>query len=310
MAMLTAHPTDLTGRDLLSMADLAADELSALLDLADELKRLHAERIPHELLPGRTLALVFQRPSTRTRVSFEVGMGQLGGRSVALNAAEMQLGRGETIEDTGLVLSRYVDGIMIRAGSHADVEALAAAATVPVVNGLTDLHHPCQALADLQVLRERLGPLAGRRLAWLGDARNNVCHSLLTGAATLGMELVVACPPGYEPDPDALGPGVDPELMVDPSEAVSTADAVVTDVWISMGQEDERGRRLHDLTPYQVNAALLRRAPPGHVVLHCLPAHYGEEVTHEVLHGPSSAAWDEAENRLHAQKALLAMVLR
>jgi len=279
-----------------------------VLDLADELKRLRADGRPHELLPGRTLAMIFQKASTRTRVSFEVGMRQLGGTVVTLSAAEMQLGRGETIEDTGKVLSSYVDGIMIRAHSHEDVEALAAAATVPVINGLTDLHHPCQALADVQTLRERLGPLEGRRLAWIGDGCNNVCHSLIAAAGRMGMAIVVASPPGYEPDLD-LAAGCDVVLTDDPVAAVSEADAVVTDVWVSMGHEQEREQRLHDLAPYQVNAALLEHAPSEHVVMHCLPAHYGEEITHAVLHGPRSAAWDEAENRLHAQKALLALTL-
>jgi len=298
----------LAGRDLLRIEDLTPDELLAVIDLADSLKQLQAERVPHHLLAGRTLGMIFQKPSTRTRVSFEVGMYQLGGTAVNLAASDMQLGRGETIADTGKVLSRYVDAIMIRAHSHTDVEELAEAADCPVVNGLTDLHHPCQALADVQVLRERLGPLEGRTLAWLGDGYNNVCHSLVAAAGMLGMEITVASPPGYEPDPDVLAVA-GATLTADPLEAVAGADAVVTDVWTSMGQEAERDRRLSDLAPYQVNAALLAHAAPDHIVLHCLPAHYGEEITHDVLHGPRSAAWDEAENRLHAQKALLAMLV-
>jgi ornithine carbamoyltransferase len=309
MTLLDHDPLALTGRDFLRVGDLSVDEMVAVIDLADELKRLRADGRPHELLPGRMLAMIFQKASTRTRVSFEVGMRQLGGSTVNLSAAEMQLGRGETIEDTGKVLSSYVDGIMIRAHSHKDVEQLAAAATVPVINGLTDLHHPCQALADVQTLRERLGELQGRRLAWVGDGRNNVCHSLLTAAGRLGMEIVVASPPGYEPDLALVGGGCDVTVTDDRWAAVSAADAVVTDVWISMGQEDERRQRLRDLAPYQVNAALLQHAAPDHVVMHCLPAHYGEEITHDVLHGSRSAAWDEAETRLHAQKALLALTL-
>ena len=286
----------LCGRDLLRIDDLAAGELLALLDLAERLKALQHERIPHPMLPGRSLAMIFEKPSTRTRVSFEVGMAQLG--------------RGEPIADTGAVLSRYGDAIMIRTGPHARVEALAQAASVPVVNGLTDEHHPCQALADLMVLRERLGELEGRRLAWVGDGLNNVCHSLLTAAAMAGMEVVVASPEGYAPDPEVVAAAAAPVAVVeDPRAAVSGADAVVTDTWTSMGQEGERDRRLRDLAAYQVNAALLRAASPGHVVLHCLPAHCGEEITEDVLWGPSSAAWDEAENRLHAQKALLAMIV-
>jgi len=300
----------LCGRDLLRIDDLAAGELLALLDLADRLKALQHERIPHPPLPGRSLAMIFEKPSTRTRVSFEVGMAQLGGHAVHLATAESQLGRGEPIADTGAVLSRYVDAIMIRTGPHARVEALAQAASVPVVNGLTDEHHPCQALADLMVLRERLGELEGRRLAWVGDGLNNVCHSLLTAAAMAGMEVVVASPEGYAPDPEVVAAAAAPVAVVeDPRAAVSGADAVVTDTWTSMGQEGERDRRLRDLAAYQVNAALLRAAAPGHVVLHCLPAHCGEEITEDVLWGPSSAAWDEAENRLHAQKALLAMIV-
>jgi ornithine carbamoyltransferase len=300
----------LVGRDLLRIDDLAVDELLALLDLAERMKALQHERIPHPMLPGRSLAMIFEKPSTRTRVSFEVGMAQLGGHAVHLATGESQLGRGEPIADTGAVLSRYVDAIMIRTHAHARVEALAAAASVPVVNGLTDEHHPCQALADLMVLRERLGELEGRRLAWMGDGLNNVCHSLVTAAAMVGMEVCVASPEGYAPDPEVVAAAAAPVTVLDdPHAAVRGADAVVTDTWTSMGQEEERGRRLHDLAAYQVNARLLDAAAPGHVVLHCLPAHCGEEITEDVLWGPSSAAWDEAENRLHAQKALLAMIV-
>ncbi len=309
MAMLASTPAGLAGRDLLSVDQLDRDQLMELLDLADHLKMLQGRGVPHRLLPGRTLAMIFQKASTRTRVSFEVGIGQLGGSAVVLSASEMQLGRGESIEDTGLVLSRYVDAIMIRAGAHAEVEALAAAACVPVINGLTDLHHPCQALADAQTLRERLGDLDGRTLAWVGDGCNNVCHSLITAAGMLGMKVRVATPLGFEPDPAVVAAAGAVTVTDDPLEAVSGADAVVTDVWTSMGQEAERGQRVSNLTPYQVNRELLRSAAPGHIVLHCLPAHYGEEITHEVLHGPGSAAWDEAENRLHAQKALMAMIM-
>ena len=309
MAVLAPTPAGLAGRDLLSVDQLDRDQLIELLDLADHLKLLQGRGVAHRLLPGRTLAMIFQKPSTRTRVSFEVGIGQLGGSAVVLSASEMQLGRGESIEDTGIVLSRYVDAIMIRAGAHAQVEALAAATSVPVINGLTDLHHPCQALADVQTLRERLGDLDGRTLAWVGDGCNNVCHSLITAAGMLGMEVRVATPLGFEPDPAVVAAAGAVTVTDDPLEAVVGADAVATDVWTSMGQEAERDQRVSNLTPYQVNRALLSPAAPGHIVLHCLPAHYGEEITHEVLHGPGSAAWDEAENRLHAQKALMAMVM-
>ena len=305
----SAAATPMTGRDLLSIDQLSRDDLVALLDLADQLKQLQAEGVPHRLLPGRTLAMIFQKASTRTRVSFEVGITQLGGVAVNLSAAEMQLGRGESIEDTGIVLARYVDAIMIRARAHSEVQALADAADVPVINGLTDSHHPCQALADVQTLRERLGDLDGRRLAWLGDGCNNVCHSLITAAGLMGMRIAVATPLGYEPDPLVVAAAGDVTLLDDPIEAVSGADAVATDVWTSMGQEAEREQRIANLTAYRVDAALLTHAAPEAIVLHCLPAHYGEEITHEVLHGPRSAAWDAAENRLHAQKALLAMVM-
>ena len=309
MAVAVHAPTSLAGRDLLAVDELQRDELIEVLDLAEHLKRLQRDRVPHRLLPGRTLAMIFQKSSTRTRVSFEVGITQLGGTAVVLDAGQMQLGRGESIEDTGIVLSRYVDGIMIRAGAHAEVEALAAAATVPVINGLTDLHHPCQALADVLTLRERLGPLEGRALAWVGDGCNNVCHSLITAAGALGMRVTVATPLGFEPDPDVLATAGDVAVVEDPAEAVAGADAIATDVWTSMGQEAERDQRIANLAPYQVNHRLLEFAGAAPVVLHCLPAHYGEEITHDVLHGPLSAAWDEAENRLHAQKALMAMVM-
>jgi len=310
VSVLVHAPTPtLAGRDLLTVDALSAGELTDLLDLADRLKLLQASGAEHRLLAGRTLAMIFQKPSTRTRVSFEVGIAQLGGTAVNLSTADMQLGRGESIEDTGIVLSRYVDAIMIRTGPHQVAERLAAAAAVPVINGLTDLHHPCQALADVLTLRERLGPLAGRRLAWVGDGCNNVCHSLIAAAGALGMQVVVASPLGFEPDPDVVAAAGEVVLTEHPVEAVRGADAVVTDVWTSMGQEAEREQRLATFAGYQVNAALLAHAAPGHLVLHCLPAHYGEEITHDVLHGPSSAAWDEAENRLHAQKALMAMVM-
>ena len=300
----------LKGRDFLRVDDLGGAAIEAVLDLADHLKTLQARRLPHPWLAGRTLGMIFEKPSTRTRVSFEVGMVQLGGHAVHMAAGESQLGRGEPIEDTGAVLSRYLDAIVIRTHAHARVQELAEAASVPVINGLTDEHHPCQALADLQVMRERLGGLAGRRLAWVGDGRSNVCHSLATAAVMTGMQVVVAAPEGYEPEAAELGAaaaGV--EVVTDPVAAVDGADAVVTDTFTSMGQEADHDRRLSDLQPYQVNTRLLRHAARGHVVLHCLPAHCGEEITHDVLWGPSSAVWDEAENRLHAQKALLAMIV-
>ncbi|HKV67257.1 MAG TPA: ornithine carbamoyltransferase [Gaiellales bacterium] len=300
----------LKGQDFLRVDDLSPAAIEAVLDLADHLKALQSRRLPHPWLAGRTLGMIFEKPSTRTRVSFEVGMVQLGGHAVHLSAGESQLGRGEPMEDTGAVLSRYLDAIVIRTHAHARVEELAAAASVPVINGLTDEHHPCQALADLQVLRERLGGLAGRRLAWVGDGSSNVCHSLAAAAVAMGMEVVVAAPDGYEPFADELGPAAGAvEVVDDPAVAVAGADAVVTDTFTSMGQEAEREARLTALARYQVNARLLRGAATAHVVLHCLPAHCGEEITQDVLWGDSSAVWDEAENRLHAQKALLAMIV-
>jgi ornithine carbamoyltransferase len=306
--MPAAHT--LTGRDFLRADDLAGDELRELLDLADRLKSLRRARRPHALLPGRSLAMIFERSSTRTRVSFEIGIQELGGSAVPLTASETQIGRGEPIADTGRVLSRYADAIVIRTGEHTRVEELAAAADVPVINGLSDLHHPCQALADAQTLREQLGDLEGRRLTWVGDGHNNVCHSLITTAAGLGMQITVASPAGYEPDRAVVAAAAtEVQVTSDPVEAVSGADAVATDVWVSMGQEEGRDRRLADLAEYQVNAELLAGAASGHVVLHCLPAHRGEEITEDVLMGPSSAAWDGAENRLHTQKALLALLM-
>jgi ornithine carbamoyltransferase len=300
----------LKGRDFLRVDDLGGAAIEAVLDLADHLKTLQARRLPHPWLAGRTLGMIFEKPSTRTRVSFEVGMVQLGGHAVHLASGESQLGRGEPISDTGAVLSRYLDAIVIRSHAHVRVQELAEAASVPVINGLTDEHHPCQALADLQVMRERLGGLQGRRLAWVGDGRSNVCHSLATAAVMSGMEVVVAAPPGYEPVAAELGAAAAiVEVVADPVAAVAGADAVVTDTFTSMGQEADHDRRLAALAPYQVNAGLLRHADPGHIVLHCLPAHCGEEITQDVLWGPSSAVWDEAENRLHVQKALLAMIV-
>ena len=309
--------TGLEGRDLLRIADWTAGELELLLDLADELKQLHRRREPHRLLDGRTLGLVFDKPSTRTRVSFEVGMAHLGGTAIFLPAEQLQLARGEPLRDTAIVLSRYVDGLAVRASSHEDVATLARHASVPVINALTDAAHPCQALADVMTLRERFGALAGRRLVWIGDG-NNVCSSLLVAAASLGMHVVAAIPVGYEPAEAALEQaraaaarsGGSVELVRDPRQAVAGADALATDVWASMGQEREEARRRVDLAAYRIDGELLGAAGPDAIVLHCLPAHEGEEIAAEVLYGPRSAVWDQAENRLHAQKALLALVIR
>ena len=302
----------LKGRDFLRVSDWSRDELLEVLDLADELKRLQARREPHELLPGRTLGMIFQKPSTRTRVSFEVGIAQLGGTALHLSAGDLQLGRGETIRDTGTVLSRYLDAIMIRTFAQSDVEELADAADVPVINGLTDSAHPCQALADVLTIRERLGRLEGVRVAYLGDG-NNVAASLMAACARLGAEFVAATPPGYEPAEEAVHAareaGASVELVHDPDVAAERADVLYTDVWTSMGQDEERERRLRDLRGFGIDEGVLRLAAPGAIVLHCLPAHVGEEITEEVLYGPRSAVWDQAENRLHAQKALMALVI-
>jgi ornithine carbamoyltransferase len=303
----------LRDRSFTRVADWSTAELLEALDLADELKRLQEAREEHHLLPGRTLGMIFQKPSTRTRVSFEVGIYQLGGMGLYLSAGDLQLGRGETIKDTAVVLSRYLDGIMIRTFAQSDVEELAAHATIPVINGLTDSSHPCQALADVMTIRERFGRLEGLKVVYLGDG-NNVCASLMVASAKLGMTFVAATPEDYRPDDEAVriarDAGGTVELVTDPKAAVAGADVLYTDVWTSMGQDEERERRLRDLAGYGINAELVALAGKDAIVLHCLPAHYGEEITEDVLYGPKSAVWDEAENRLHAQKALMALVIR
>jgi ornithine carbamoyltransferase len=299
------------GRHFLRIADWTRDELEQVLDLAADLKRRLKAGEEHRLLPGRQLGMVFDKPSTRTRISFEVGMTQLGGHALFLQAADLQFGHGETIRDTGAVLSRFLDVIMIRTYDQAAVEELAFGATVPVINGLTDTSHPCQALADLLTIRERLGDLAGRKLLYVGDG-NNTCASLIVGAATFGMDVVVACPRGYEPPEGAIESARERgsiELVRDAREAAAGAHVLYTDTWVSMGQENERVQRLRDLQGYAIDDDLLALAESDAIVMHCLPAHYGEEVTEAILHGPRSAAWDEAENRLHAQKALLATIV-
>src|SRR6266516_1676852 len=306
----------LKGRDFTRIGSWNTEELKTVLDLAEELKELQQRREPHELLPGRALGMIFQKPSTRTRVSFEVGIAQLGGFGLFLGASDLQLGRGETIKDTARVLSRYLDAIMIRTFAQEDVEELAEHADVPVINGLTDYAHPCQALTDLMTIRERLDRLSGARLAYLGDG-NNVCVSLMVGAALFGMRFVAATPEGYAPDETAVlaarraavQMGGTVELVHDPREAARDADVLYTDVWTSMGQEEEAEWRRADLAGFTIDAELLALAVPDAIVLHCLPAHYGEEITEEVLYGPQSAVWDQAENRLHAQKALMALII-
>jgi ornithine carbamoyltransferase len=303
----------LKGRSFTKVADWSAEELTDVLDLADELKRLEQAGEEHHLLPGRTLGMIFQKPSTRTRVSFEVGMYQLGGLGLYLSASDLQLGRGETIKDTAHVLSRYLDAIMIRTYAQSDVEELAQHASIPVVNGLTDSAHPCQALADVMTVRERFGRIDGLKVVYLGDG-NNVCASLMVACTRLGADFVAATPRDYAPAPEvveiARETGRSVDLTDDPKAAVEGADVLYTDVWTSMGQDAEREQRLRDLSGYGIDADVVASAGDDAIVLHCLPAHYGEEIIEDVLYGPRSAVWDQAENRLHAQKALLALVVR
>jgi ornithine carbamoyltransferase len=295
-------------RDFLAVNDLSAAEIEALFDLAAAMK---AGRYRERPLAGKTLAMVFAKSSTRTRVSFEVGMYQLGGHALFLSSRDIQLGRGEPIKDTARVLSRYVDGIMIRTYAHAEAEELARYATVPVINGLTDLLHPCQVLADLFTIREVLGDWRGRAVAWVGDG-NNMANAWLQAAELLEFELRLACPEGYEPDHgifERAKQRAKVSITELPEEAVRGADVVTTDVWASMGQEQETEARRLAFRGYTVDAALMRLAAPGAIFLHCLPAHRGEEVSEEVIEGPQSKVFEEAENRLHVQKALLATLM-
>jgi ornithine carbamoyltransferase len=290
-------PVSLAGRDFLRIADLVAAEVEAILDLAVALRAN-----PEPRLPGKTLGLFFAQPSTRTRISFSVAIAELGGTPITLLPSEMQLSRGESLEDTAEVLSRYLDALAIRTLSHAELEAWAEAASIPVINALTADEHPCQALADALTIRERLGALEGVRVGWVGDG-TNVLVSLASLAKLVGMDVVAACPEGYEPPSDNLS------LVRDPREAARGADVLVTDIWVSLGQEATRAQRLKDLEPYRLDESLIELASPEAIVLHCLPAHPGEEITREALYGEHSAVWDEAENRLHVQKALLALML-
>jgi len=299
----------LKGRDFISVADLDADEMSAVLDVADDFKASLRKGGVRRSLEGKVVALVFQKPSTRTRVSFEAAVYHLGGHPLALNASELQLGRGETVGDTGRVLSRYAGAITLRTFAHAEVEELARAAEVPVINALTDLEHPCQIIADLMTVREHKGELRGLRLAYLGDG-NNVANSLALGCALAGMAFTAGCPAGYEPDAAimerarSLAGGGPIRVVNDPVEAVSGCDIVYTDVWTSMGQKED-GAKKSALEPFRLDAGLLAAADPGYIVMHCLPAHRGEEISDEVMDGPHSVVWDQAENRMHAQAALL-----
>ncbi len=299
-------------KDLISLCDCSAEELWEFLETAKQLKIAHKSGQSSRPLAGRTLALIFQKPSLRTRVSFETGMTQLGGHAIYLAPTDIKLGQRETTEDIALVLSGYVDGIMARVFEHQVVEDLARYATVPVINGLSDLEHPCQVLGDLLTIWELKRRIAGLKLAWIGDG-NNVLHSWLSGASKLGLNLSLACPEGFEPEAEiieyAKAQGTQIELSHDPTEAVRGADLLYTDVWASMGEEAIATQKRQAFQGFQVNDELLALADPEARVLHCLPAHYGDEITHKVAHGPQSALWVQAENRLHAQKAIMALLM-
>ncbi len=306
----------LKNKDLISIHDLSVGEVATILDVTKKLKKMQKEGIPHEYLKGKTLAMIFSKASTRTRVSFETGFHQLGGHAIYLNDSTSQVGRGEPVKDTARVLSRFVDGIMIRTFSHASVIELAEYAAVPVINGLTDLLHPCQALTDLYTIMEHKAVLKGRKLVYVGDG-NNMAHSLMYACAKVGMHMVCASPKGYQPKPeivaeavqDGLATGASITVEEDIFAAAKGADVLYTDVWTSMGEEAEREQRMADLKAYQINKELLAVARPDAMVLHCLPAHRGEEITEEVIEGAQSAVFDQAENRLHVQKAIMALLM-
>ena len=304
------------GKDLLSIHELTTAEVYKILDLATDLKAKQKAGIEHHLLKGKTLGMIFEKSSTRTRVSFEVGMYQLGGHALFLSSNDLQIGRGEPIKDTARVLSRYVDGIMIRTFSHDGIIELAQYADIPIINGLTDLLHPCQALTDLLTIREHKGELKGLKLAYVGDG-NNMANSLMYAAAKVGMDIAIATPKGYEPDAtvilnakaDAALTGATITITDDIKLAVENADVIYTDVWASMGQEAEQKARIAIFKDYQVNQTLMDFAKPDAIVMHCLPAHRGEEITEDVLEGSQSVVFDEAENRLHVQKAIMALLM-
>ena len=301
-------------KDLLKLLDLTREDITKILDVADQMKYNQKHGLPHDCLKGKTLAMIFEKNSTRTRVSFEVGVYQMGGHALFLSGKESQTGRGEPIADTARVLSRYCDGIMIRTYAQAEVEELAKYATIPVINGLTDFAHPCQVLADLMTVREKMTRLEGLKLCFIGDG-NNMANSLIVGGLKCGMDVSVACPEGYDPDPRVLDfaksvTDAKFTLCRDPKEAIADADVVITDVWASMGQEEEaQKRRMAFEGVYQVNDTLMKLAHPGAMVQHCLPAHRGEEITAEVFEAHADEIFEEAENRLHAQKAVLSLLM-
>lgn len=296
-------------RHFLTLMDLSPEELRAVIQRGIELKALRAAGTAHQSLEGKVLAMIFTKASTRTRVSFEAGMAQLGGSALFLSGQDTQLGRGEPIEDTARVISSMVDMVMIRTFAHEDVLRFAEHSSVPVINGLTDDFHPCQILADLQTFFEVRGDISGRKVCWLGDG-NNVCHSWMNAARQLDFELVVSCPEGYEPDPQLLA-ACEQQVSIERNPAVAVAEAhlLITDVWASMGQESEQAHRAARLAPYQLNRALLQKAAPDALYMHCLPAHRDEEISGELMDAPDTVIWQEAENRLHAQKALMEFLL-
>lgn len=300
-------------KHLLKLLDLSKEEITELLDLADRLKAETKAGVEHHILKGKTLGMIFEKSSTRTRVSFETGMYQLGGHALFLSSRDLQIGRGEPVEDTARVLSRYLDGIMIRTFAQEEVETLARVGSIPIINGLTDFCHPCQVLADLQTVREYKGRIEGLNMCYIGDG-NNMANSLIVGGLKCGIEVSVACPAGYDPDPQVLAfaasqPDFKFSLVRTPQEAAAGADVVFTDVWASMGQEEERAVRAAAFAGYQVNDRLMTLTNPGCMVQHCLPAHRGEEITAEVFEAHAQEIFDEAENRLHAQKAVMYLLM-
>lgn len=313
---MQAISKELKGRDFISIHDYTAEEIKLVLETGAQLKKENKDSIAHHHLQGKTLGMIFQKSSTRTRVAFEVGMYQLGGHALFLSPRDIQLGRGESIKDTAQVLARMLDGIMIRTFEHEEVLELAKWADIPIINGLTDLLHPTQIIGDMMTIKEHKGTLKGLKCVFIGDG-NNVAHSLLFGGAKVGMDIIIACPPGFEPSAeiltlarqDAQQTGAKLSVMTDPQEAVRDADIIYTDVWASMGQEDEAEEKEAQFLRYQVNQQLMSLAKKDAIVLHCLPAKRGKEITDEVMDGPQSVVFDEAENRLHAHKAIMALVM-
>ncbi|HJJ95167.1 MAG TPA: ornithine carbamoyltransferase [Methanocorpusculum sp.] len=299
-------------KDFISISDLSAEDYEDLLTFAAELKSLRKKQIPHPYLAGKTLGMIFEKASTRTRISFDVGMYELGGHALYLNSKDTQLGRGETVPDTARVMSRFLQGVMMRTYKHQTITEFAKYATIPVINALSDKEHPCQILADSLTLKEKFGCLSGLKIAWIGDG-NNVCNSLIMASVQTGMEIAVATPKGYEPDPEAVAfakkNGGKVSLTHNPEEAATDSHALFTDTWISMGEEDIRDQKLKDFSGFQVNQGLLKKASDDVLIMHCLPAHRGEEITDDVIDSRYSGVWDEAENRLHAQKAVLVRLL-